>query len=79
MTLWKRTASGIWLCAAVAGTLAVAELLLGSGFPSLQWAGGFLAVLAYSFGAIFFAIGVLIILGGIALHLRDVLWRRSDA
>jgi hypothetical protein len=79
MTLWKRTASGIGLCAGVAGTWGAAELLSASGLPALQGVGGILAVLAYSFGGVFFALGALIILGGIVLHLRDALQRRSDA
>ena len=75
MTLWKCTADGIALCAIAVGALVVSGLLLRSGVPALETAGGIVGVLAYGFSFPLFGLGVALIVGGVAVCLM-IAWKR---
>jgi hypothetical protein len=75
MTLWKRTAGGVALCAGAAAPWFIAELLARTDLPTLEAAGAPIFLFAYFFSFPIFALGLLMIVVGIVAHLRDA-WRR---
>lgn len=76
MTLWKRVADGVFLCAGVTGAVAVVYLLSFTKMPALEALGGMVGALVYVFGSIVFLIGLGIIVAGAIGHYRSR--RRSE-
>ena len=79
MTIWKRTNTGIFLCAIAVAALVLAELFVGSDIAAHQFVGGFAAIFAYVVSFPMLALGALMIAIGAIAYLRDKLRRRSDA
>jgi hypothetical protein len=79
MTLWKRIAGGVALCAGAAAPWFIAELLARSDIPTLEAVGAPIFLFAYFFSFPMFALGLLMIVVGTVTHLRNVWRRRPDA
>ena len=77
MTLWKRTADGIRLCAVAVGVLVLGNALIQSGLPGLGQIGGALGLIGFVAGFPLLVIGGLLILGGAFGHIREIYRRRQ--
>jgi hypothetical protein len=71
MTLWKRVADGVALCAGVIGAVSIAYLLSFTKMPALEALGGLIGALVYVFGAVIFLIGLGLIVAGVIGHYRS--------
>jgi hypothetical protein len=77
MTLWSRVSDGVYLCSFVGIATVATKLLSGTEMPILQGIGALSGIFLYVFGLIAFAVGLAIILVGLAGHLRTHPWKRK--
>ena len=78
MTLWRRIADGVWLCAASVGAFFLANVLLSVDHPVVKMLGSLVWLGAIGFSGIFFGIGFLIVAGGLVMHVHAALRQHKN-